>query len=496
MRMDLEHIISAVDGMLLAGTIDCDRLLSGITWDSREVPQDSLYIALVGERVDGHDYALAAVRAGAAAALVTHPLSDDDTAQIVQAGAAVVLVDDEIKALSALAGTWRSDYFEGTIVGLTGSTGKTTTKNIVSAVLGAEHTVSATRANWNNELGVPRTLLDASAQDDFVVVEMGMRGAGQLTELCSFVKPDWGIITNVGECHIELLGSREAIVLAKRELFEALPEGGIAFVNAGDDNAVVLSDPAILGERGVRTVFFQGSGAQKHADELAIFETPFPFVWADSITLDDFGHASFVMHAAGFSAVGRPDADGSCACTLKLQGLHNVDNACCAAAVGIMAGMSIQACCRALEACEPASGRQQLEHTANGALLVNDAYNANPDSMKASLSTFAAMKVAGRHIAVLGDMAELGDFAGECHARVGAFAGKQGFEQLVFVGEFAETMASAALDAGAPAESIVCFANTEGLRDLLESEIAPDDAVLLKASHFMGFEIIAEGLVG
>ena len=228
MRLQLSEIASAVNA---AQTIEANDLVTGITWDSREVAPGDLYVALPGERVDGHDFIDAAYRAGACAALVSRE---------VQADYPVLRVADTQQALVDLARYWRGKL-QGTVVGLTGSTGKTTTKNLVRDVLAHGASVVATKANQNNELGVPRTLLNAEADTNMVVVEMGMRGQGQIAELCEYAKPDWGLVTNVGESHIELLGSRQNIAHAKAELLSALPDGlGIAFVNAADDYAVEL----------------------------------------------------------------------------------------------------------------------------------------------------------------------------------------------------------------------------------------------------------------
>ncbi len=484
MRLQLSEIASAVNA---AQTIEANDLVTGITWDSREVAPGDLYVALPGERVDGHDFIDAAYRAGACAALVSRE---------VQADYPVLRVADTQQALVDLARYWRGKL-QGTVVGLTGSTGKTTTKNLVRDVLAHGASVVATKANQNNELGVPRTLLNAEADTNMVVVEMGMRGQGQIAELCEYAKPDWGLVTNVGESHIELLGSRQNIAHAKAELLSALPDGlGIAFVNAADDYAVELVRHARLAERGVKTVFFEGSDAQENVDELGIFSNNNPFVWASDIELSAEGCPTFTMHARHFATIGREQADGDVECTLALRGLHNVSNACSAAAVGLASGMTLAQCCEALAQAQPEQGRQQVLHAESGLTVVDDSYNANPDSMRASLSTFSALDVAGKRIAVLGDMLELGDFARECHERVGKMAAAANLDRLVCVGYLSQDMARAACEAGMPDDAVVTCANAAEALDIVRDMVSAGDAVLVKASHSIGLSHVAEGLVG
>ena len=495
MKLTVNEIVEAVSGRLFESS-ECDTKtdlashsapVTGMTWDSRTVNPGDLYVALPGERVDGHDFAAAAVQAGAAAVLA---------AREVEVGAPVVIVDDTARALTDLATYWRA-RLRGTVVGLTGSTGKTTTKGLVRDVLSAAGTVVATKANQNNELGVPATLLAADEDTDFVVVEMGMRGTGQIQALCQIAKPDWGLVTNVGESHIELLGSRENIARAKGELFASLPEGGVAFANAADEFTSVLCPPELF-DRGVLTVFFEGGGAQEYVDKLCVFDSPFynPFVYASGIVLDADGRPSFTMHATQFDDHGKPQADGACECLLDLRGVHNVSNACSAAAVGLMAGLTLPECCAALAKSQPEQGRQRIVHTQAGVTVVDDAYNANPDSMRASLATFAALDVPGRHIAVLGDMGELGAFAKECHERVGAIAGQSNLDRLICVGELSEHIALAATDAGMPYSSVRHVSTVDAALMELRTLVKPGDAVLVKASHFMEFDRIVEGLVG
>ena len=360
-------------------------------------------------------------------------------------------------------------------------------------VLAAAGSVVATRGNQNNELGVPNTVLAADAGTANVVVEMGMRGLHQLDALCAFVRPQWGLVTNVGESHIELLGSRENIAAAKAELLASLPEGGMAFVNAANDMTPLVRQLAQLDEHGVTCVFYDGSAeAAARRENLSAADAALPAVWATDIALDAQGCPRFTLNAANFAGMPAPV---SVPCALELRGMHNVSNACSAAAVGLAAGMTADQVAAALGAAQPESGRQEVLHTPAGVTVINDAYNANPDSMRASLSTFAALEVSGRRIAVLGDMGELGDFAPALHEEVGAFAAGCKLDSLVCAGQLSQRIAAGAQAAGMPAGAIVTVADWREALSSIAPELAPGDAVLVKASHFMGLTRVVEGLV-
>ena len=436
MRLNAKQIADYAGGTFAVRPIDASAIMSGLTWDSRDVQPGWLYVALPGERVDGHDFVAAALRAGAWGALVARPLDEATRTLAAEMGAAVIEVPDTAAALTDLARAWRG-HLRGTVIGITGSTGKTTTKNLVRDVLATHGSVVATAGNQNNELGVPKTLLSADPDTRFVVVEMGMRGEGQLEQLCEFVRPRWGLVTNVGESHIELLGSRDNIARAKAELLCALPKAsGVAFLNGSDDRSDFLLSCTGLERWRNEVVCFDGSGSYATQAGPEAGWRHRPAVWAEDVELDGQGRAHFVLAARGFAEGWPPDATEDLAvlrqpCTLGLRGLHNVANACAAAAVGLAAGMDLAAIARALEGALPETGRQELLHARGGFVVVNDAYNANPDSMRASLATFCALEVPGARIAVLGDMGELGDFAAACHEGVGEAAAAMPLDALV-----------------------------------------------------------------
>ena len=504
MRLSIAEIIEATSGETAVAPSDIETAATDLVWDSREAGAGCLYAALPGERVDGHAFVAAAIRSGAVCALVAQDPDSDAADAAREAGAAIVKVSDTQRALVDLARFWRGKL-GGRVIGLTGSSGKTTTKNLVRDVLSAGFAVTATSGNQNNELGVPKTVLSASADDGAVVVEMGMRGMGQIEQLCGYVRPEWGIIVNVGTSHMELLGSRENIARAKVELLEALPAGGCAFINGADDYAAFARDHARLRERGVKVVVFDGSpeaagrmdvlkGARlAEADEQgAAVRRGDGLVGAEDNAVDEEGRATFTPGAASFPSTSETE---SAECALSLRGLHNVGNACAAAAVGRAMGMPLSAIVAALGAAQPESGRAQVLRTAAGVTVVDDSYNANPDSMRASLSTVAALGVEGRKIAILGDMGELGPISEEGHARVGADAAAAGVDLLVCVGPLSRGIARAAEEAGLAVDRIVCVDDAAAALAYARPLVDRGDAVLVKASHSVGLERVVEGLV-
>ncbi len=472
MRLNAQVIGDYVSGQLKSTPNNANLEATGLTWDSREVVPGDVYVALPGNRVDGHDFVPRALEAGAAVVLVSSELSADVYEDASSRGTYVYKVADTYQAVTDLAAHWRS-HLKGTVIALTGSVGKTTTKNLVRDILSTTFTTVATHANQNNELGVPKTLLQAEADTQMVVVEMGMRGSGQLASLCEFVKPDIALVTNCGECHIELLGSREAIARAKAEAVAALPEGGKAVLNLADERFGLVCEAGQVNEKSIEVLGFDGTGASKGA-----------YAWASELSLDESGRPHFVLHLP----------DGAHKASMELRGAHNVSNACAAAALAYSVGVPAGSIVSALKTSLPELGRQEILSGRGGITVVNDAYNANPDSMKASLSMFCAMDVAGRRVAVLGDMGELGSFAEACHRSVGAFLAPLPVSKLLCIGELSRFIASAAVEQGYPESDTACFATREEALSYLESFLEPGDAVLCKASHSMELDKIAKEL--
>lgn len=477
MQLSISQILDYTHASYTVAPANEQRLACGITWDSREVKPGFVYVAFPGERVDGHSFIAQAFSQGAVAALAMHQPPQEALDAAKAAGGAILHVDSTHEAFTQLASAWRS-HLQGKVVALTGSMGKTTTKNLVRDVLATQFATVATKANQNNELGVPRTLLEASADTQFTVVEMGMRGLGQLEELCQFVKPDVALITNVGECHMELLGSKDNIARAKAEVLEALQPGGIAVLNAADSYCEKVREWTELDQRGIETLLFDGSGnAQPGACGLTAYAT--------DITLDSEGKPSFTLHLP----------DGECSCTMALRGAHNVNNACAAAALAWRLGVTPEHIAAGLAGSVAEPGRQEVVVSEAGITVINDAYNANPDSMCASLALLQSMQVSGKRFAVLGDMGELGRFTEEGHRKAGAFATQADVDVLVCVGQLSRSIAAAAREAGMPQSNILETSSRDEALAFLKQQAASGDAVLVKASHSMELDRVAKGLL-
>ena len=473
MWLNRSQMIGVLDCRVLVDPADREAIVESITWDSRRVEPGQAFLAIKGERVDGNDFIDQAIGAGASFVIATSEPAGSvlEAARAVDTG--VVLVADPIAALKQLAGYARSKS-AATVVGVSGSSGKTTTKNLIATVLSAEFATVATTANQNNELGVPATVLAAGKDTEMLVVEMGMRGMGQLEELCSFVRPQIGVITNIGTAHEELLGSQENIARAKAELIAALPDGsGVAVLNGDDPFTPAVREFARTSARNVEAVLYgtsEGCGVR-----------------ATDVEFDAMGMPTFTMTFPN----GR-----STRVTLPLAGMHNVMNALAAAAVGYIVDMPVERIANALRSAKGQSMRQETSVADNGVVIVNDAYNANPDSMRAALSMLAMMSAEGRRIAVLGDMGELGEREVEAHELVGRAVAESGADVLVAIGGLASHIAAGAREAGMDPAAIVERLGVEEALPVLAELVAPGDVVLVKASRFMELERVAQAIAG
>ncbi|MER6718728.1 UDP-N-acetylmuramoyl-tripeptide--D-alanyl-D-alanine ligase [Streptomyces halstedii] len=429
--------------------------------DSREVRQGSLFAAFAGERVDGHDYARRAVEAGATAVLASRPV-----------GVPAIVVDDVVAALGALARTV-VERLGTAVVALTGSAGKTSTKDLIAQLLAHKAPTVWTPGSLNNEIGLPLTALSATAETRHLVLEMGARGVGHIRYLAELTPPRIGLVLNVGTAHIGEFGSRETIARAKGELVEALPEDGVAVLNADDPLVRAMSS-----RTRARVVLF---GEAADAD-----------VRGENVRLTDDGRPAFALHTpTGCSDV-----------TLRLYGEHHVSNALAAAAVAHELGMSVTEIAEALsEAGTLSRWRMEVTERPDGVTVVNDAYNANPESMKAALRALAAMGRAaratgGRTWAVLGQMAELGDASLAEHDAVGRLAVRLNVSKLVAVGgQEASWLQLGAYNEGSWGEESVHVSDAQAAVDLLRSELRPGDVVLVKASRSVGLEKVALALL-
>ncbi|MGP4042709.1 UDP-N-acetylmuramoyl-tripeptide--D-alanyl-D-alanine ligase [Streptomyces sp. 2A115] len=459
--LSLAEIASVVGGQTHDIPDPSVQITGPVVRDSREVEPGSLFVAFVGDRVDGHDFAADVVAAGAVAVLASRPV-----------GVPAIVVDDVQTALGALA-RHVVERLGATLVALTGSAGKTSTKDLIAQVLGRKAPTVYTPGSLNNEIGLPLTALSATEETRFLVLEMGARGLGHIRYLTDLTPPKIGLVLNVGTAHIGEFGGREQIAQAKGELVEGLPEDGAAILNA-DDPLV----RAMASRTKARVILFGESG---EAD-----------VRAENVRLTESGQPAFSLHT--------PSGCGDV--TMRLYGEHHVSNALAAAAVAHELGMSADEIATALsEAGALSRWRMEVTERPDGVTVVNDAYNANPESMRAALRALVAMGKAaqaqgGRTWAVLGPMAELGDEALAEHDAVGRLAVRLNVSKLVAVGgREASWLQLGAYNEGSWGEESVHVSDAQAAVDLLRSELRPGDVVLVKASRSVGLERVAQALL-
>ncbi|PWJ53680.1 UDP-N-acetylmuramoyl-tripeptide--D-alanyl-D-alanine ligase [Quadrisphaera granulorum] len=465
--------VAAATGGRLTGGADPAAVVSGVVIDSRAASGGDLFAAVPGERVDGHDYAATALGAGAVAVLAERDLGDDVPAVVVPGR-----VLDALPALAAEVLARRHQLptpFD--VVGVTGSSGKTSTKDLLAAVLAPLGPVVAPPGSFNNELGVPLTLLRVDEQTRTLVVEMGARGIGHIAHLCELAHPRVGAVLNVGSAHVGEFGSPEAIAVAKGELVEALPpaaeagagllDGGVAVLNA-DDHRV-----AAMATRTRARVLTFGWGAS--AD-----------VRAEDVRVDELGRPAFALHAQGASAQ----------VSMQLHGEHHVSNALAAAACALAVGVELDDVAAALSTARAASRwRMEVTERPDGVVVVNDAYNANPESVRAALRALKAMhRPGGRTWAVIGEMLELGDTARDEHDAVGRYAVRLDISRLVAVGKGARPVHTGAVLEGSYADESMWVADIEAAEALLAQELRPGDVVLVKSSNGAGLMHLGDRL--
>lgn len=430
----------------------------GVTVDSRDVAPGDLFVALTGLEADGHSFVGNALDAGAVAAMVARDRE-------VDAGGLLVEVEDPARALLALSADERSGM-AATVIGITGSTGKTCTKDYTAAVLQTRFRVVASPASFNNEVGLPLTILSADEGTEALVCEMGARGRGHIRMLCDVARPHMGIVTNVGVAHMELFGSAEVLRASKAELPEALDAEGTAVLN--DDDPVVRGYAARTAARVV--TFGTGPGAIVRAERIE------------------------VERRTGCARFDLVTPDGSVPARLGVPGEHMVWNALAAAAAGWVTGVEIGAAATALEAARVSSGRMEAFVTSSGLRVVNDAYNANPTSMAAALRAARWMAGDGRCIAVLGHMAELGPVSEQEHERVGRLVARLGIDALVTVGPEARGIAWGAEREGVEAERIHACDDLIEAATVIRTLAQPGDLVLVKASRIARLERLVDAL--
>ncbi len=431
---------------------DAEIFFDGVSTDSRKMKEGLLFVALKGENCNGESFAIDAVKKGAAAVLVSK------TAKRIPESV-VLKVDDTLEAYRQIAGSWRN-RFNIPVIAVTGSNGKTTTKDLTAAALSGLGHVQKTSGNFNNEIGVPMTLLELNDKHNAAVVEIGMRGLGQIESLAEVVRPTIGIVTNVSEAHIELLGSLENIAKAKGELVTAIPAGGTIILNA--DNRYTAAMKNFAGE-GVNVITYS---LEQPAD-----------VTARDVLIGSVS-TEFTLTYRG------QDFDFE----IPMLGRHNVSNALGAIAVGLLLGLSVEEIQRGISTLTTTKMRFEVIRR-DGLTIVNDAYNASPASMRVAIKTASGI-YSGRLIAVLGDMLELGDISEAVHREIGAELVENKFDTLITLGELGKFIAAGARDAGL--QNVYTFDTHEDVAKKIIEIVREGDTILFKASHVMHMDKIIE----
>lgn len=432
----------------LGTTSPLDADITCISTDTRNLPEGCLFLALRGARFDGHDFVQQAIEAGAAAAVTDTQIGD----------LPCIVVQNTGQALLDIAGFYR-DRFTLPLVGVTGSVGKTTTKEMIACVLAEKYNTLKTAENFNNEIGMPKTLFGLTKEHGAAVIEMGMNHFGEISRMSRSAKPTMAVITNIGYSHIEHLGSQEGILKAKLEMLDGMKPDAPLFVSADDP---MLCDLRKMLDRLVLTYSVQGAeGAPVGTD-----------VYADDI-VEMNGSTAFTIHVA----------QGSIPAVIPTVGIHNVKNALAAFLVGYTAGMTPQEIVCGLAKYQPTGNRQNIMEK-NGQTVIADCYNASPDSMRAALGVLKNYPCTGRRAAVLGDMLELGAHSEMLHARVGEMAKDAALDLLFCYGPAAKGIAA---HAGTDVQ-IFCTESAEELAALLKDTLKEGDCVLFKASHGMHLE--------
>jgi UDP-N-acetylmuramoyl-tripeptide--D-alanyl-D-alanine ligase len=447
----LSDVARAVEGTATSADVE----VRAVVTDSREAGPGTLFVALHGERADGHRFVDDAFAHGAAAALLDQDVdTEGPTVRVTNTGTAfLALAADERRGLDA------------TVVGITGANGKTSTKDMAARILGLRFRTHASPGSFNNEIGVPATILGTPLDTEVLVAELGARRVGDVALLCRVARPSIVVVTNVGVAHMEVFGSWERIVAAAAEPVEALDEDGVAVLNADDP---VVADLAQLHR--ARAVTFGRSG---RAD-----------VQAAKVSLERDGRASFDLVLG----------DDRVHVTLAVPGEHMVSNALAAAAVATTLGVSAAECADALAASTVSRWRMETFTTSDGVRVLNDAYNANPESMAAALRAARWIASDARLIAVLGPMAELGDIAETEHERIGELAARLRVDRLVTVGDAAKPVAVAGLREGVGPDDVASYDDLDAALADVRAHARPGDLVLLKASRVLGLERLAEAL--
>ncbi len=451
-NMNLLNICNACHGHLYFAdeSVMCTEA-EGVVIDSRLIEKNFIFVAIAGEKTDGHKY-IDDVLAKGALAVICEKLPDSPSGPCI-------LVDNSVKALQETAAFYRT-CLDTTVIGITGSVGKTSTKEFVASVLSESFNIYKTEGNFNNTIGVPLTILKIREQHRIAVVEMGINQFGEMTLLSSIAQPDIAIITNIGECHLEFLGDRDGVLKAKTEIFSGLKAGGQIILNGDDDKLITInsnSHPIILA--GIDNT---------NADYTAENIIPHGLNGSTCTLRDNNNNTSFEV-------------------TIPLPGKHMIQNALIATITGRILNMSYECIKNGLEKIRPTGGRSNVIESA-GYTIIDDCYNANPTSVKSALKLLSESTTDNRSVAILGDMFELGDNEKAYHAEVGRYASLQNIDTLLFIGTLSKNGYEAAISHGH--KDCFFYSSVDEALKNITSLLKQGDTILVKASHGMNFSNI------
>lgn len=453
-NMTLSAIAHVTNGQLFYPEnykIDETKEIQGAVTDNRQIGQDFLFIPMVGARVDGHDFIEGAYEKGAYACLSERKLE--------KCSGPYILVESSAIALKQIAAFYR-EQLTIPVIGVIGSVGKTSTKEMITSVLSVKYNVLKTEGNFNNEIGLPLTICRIRDEHEVAVVEMGISDFGEMDRLGQIAKPNFAVMTNIGQCHLEFLHDRDGILRAKTEVFAHMPKDAVAILN-GDDDKLIIADT-----KGIRQEFY-GLNGQKFS--------------ATNIGAYDVTSTKATIH----TPLGDADV------VIPLPGEHNVMNALAAAAVATELSMTLEEIVAGIEKAQTISGRNNVIKLGD-ITVIDDCYNANPGSMKASLGVLS--KASGRKIAVLGDMGELGEDELALHYGVGKVVDECNIDVLYTAGTLSKEMSKALVDANSNTKAFV-FDEMKEMTEALLEEVKSGDTILIKASHFMNYPHVVDALV-
>lgn len=456
-RLSVEEILDITRGVLISGRPD--GAIEGITIDSREVIPGQLFVPLRGNRFDGHDFVFSALEQGAGGAIVEREM-------IIPAGEKpVILVADTLAALGDIARNWR-EKFRGPVIAITGSTGKTTTKEMTAIILSERWVVHKSEGNYNNLIGIPLTVFNLTPAHELIVVELGTNRPGEIARLGEITEPTIACVTNVGPAHLEGLGSMDGVAREKGELFFKLKDNGIAVVNVDDPYVREMAT-----KTGVQTVTFG---------------------WRNDALVTVRGDVEVTEGKTAFTLV---IGNESAHVTLAATGEHNVYNALAAAAISWAAGARVEDIVSGLVRYRPMPGRMEILTLKGGIHLINDVYNANPASCEAALRTLRQLRKTGKSFVILGDMLELGGEGEQCHERVGHLLVETGVTQAYLRGDLVKYVARGAYEEGWQNGQAIIFRNGGEIVGDLCARIEPGDWILVKGSRGTKMEEVVNEIV-